>query len=373
MSNNTFTEENTGSATHLKFRHGDLIFMNEIEKTFLSIHHARWVGWHFGIENDAIELSRPIGEHKEDFLIPIDYVKKFTTLVVGDKWATDTQSGVIDESDVDLFNGQNRNESLCITSFADRPNTGKQPVGGDVVVDVYYKSKWHTGSACFYVWSFDDNAADITKWKPNHSALLKQYQAEQALKEVVVHNKQEVTGDTSHLSIDLETEKPEITPTDALKKLIYACDGLSQEYREENYGGAKNWMRHVDSAYRDYEDVEGEQVTSNEPETPVFTQEMKDAGELPPVGSECLIMFSSSNYRGVITYVGDGVGCYYSKDNDREYTFALNSVKFKAIRTDKEKLRDAIEFATGLRPRDGLNEVVGNLLSSDKFTITLND
>ena len=40
--------------------------------------------------------------------------------------------------------------------------------------------------------------------------------------------------------------------------------------------------------------------------------------------------------------------------------------------TDEEKLRDAVAFTTGIRPRDGLDEVVDNLLYSDKFTISLN-
>ena len=76
----------------------------------------------------------------------------------------------------------------------------------------------------------------------------------------------------------------------------------------------------------------------------LFTQEMSDNGELPSVGMECLIMYTSSNYKGTITYMGDGVGVYRSKDNNKEYTFALVSVKFRALdtRTDKEKAIDDI-------------------------------
>ena len=75
---------------------------------------------------------------------------------------------------------------------------------------------------------------------------------------------------------------------------------------------------------------------------PVFTQEMSDNGELPSVGMECLIMFPSSNYKGTITYMGKGVGVYHSKDNDKEYTFAFNTVTFEPLdtRTDKEKAID---------------------------------
>jgi hypothetical protein len=65
---------------------------------------------------------------------------------------------------------------------------------------------------------------------------------------------------------------------------------------------------------------------------PVFTQEMADNGVLPSVGMECLILYSSSNYKGTITYIGKGVGVYHSKDNDKEYTFPLDSVSFKALK-----------------------------------------
>lgn len=108
---------------------------------------------------------------------------------------------------------------------------------------------------------------------------------------------------------------------------------------------------------------------------PVYTQEMHDNGELPPVGSECLIMYSSSNYKGTITYMGDGVGCYHSKDNNKEYTFSFNAVKFKPLdtRTDQDKLRDAISsiVAPLILDDDLSRNVAVNLMA--KFTITLNE
>ena len=78
--------------------------------------------------------------------------------------------------------------------------------------------------------------------------------------------------------------------------------------------------------------------------TNIYTKEMCDTGELPSVGMECMIWFSSSSYKGTITYMGNGVGCYRSKDNDKEYSFSIVSVKFKAIdtRTDEEKVIDDI-------------------------------
>ena len=87
---------------------------------------------------------------------------------------------------------------------------------------------------------------------------------------------------------------------------------------------------------------EVDKLTPRPKPQPIFTKAMQEAGELPSVGMECLIMYSSSNYKGTITYMGDGVGVYRSKDNNKEYTFALVSVKFRSLdtRTDKEKAFD---------------------------------
>ena len=57
---------------------------------------------------------------------------------------------------------------------------------------------------------------------------------------------------------------------------------------------------------------------------------MATHGIKPLVGMKCLILFSSSNYSGAITYMGDGVGCF-KELNGKEYTFALNGVTFKPL------------------------------------------
>ena len=38
-----------------------------------------------------------------------------------------------------------------------------------------------------------------------------------------------------------------------LKKLLFCCDGLSVEYAQSNYGAANEWVRHIDSAYQNYQ------------------------------------------------------------------------------------------------------------------------
>jgi hypothetical protein len=39
-----------------------------------------------------------------------------------------------------------------------------------------------------------------------------------------------------------------------LINLLNCCDGLSTEYAQSNYGGANEWVRHIDAAYTKYVD-----------------------------------------------------------------------------------------------------------------------
>ncbi len=40
----------------------------------------------------------------------------------------------------------------------------------------------------------------------------------------------------------------------ALKDLLYMIDGMCECYRNENYGEAKEWTRHVNDAYTNYQE-----------------------------------------------------------------------------------------------------------------------
>jgi hypothetical protein len=116
-------------------------------------------------------------------LIPISYVKKITPLIVGDEYYDSTLDRVrkvdgwfLTEPDID----DNR---FFVVSFADRPNTGKQPVGDDVVVDVSWPNNGSEGAE-YHDWSLGNKANVEETWKPNHASMLKQWQAEQEFKEV---------------------------------------------------------------------------------------------------------------------------------------------------------------------------------------------
>ena len=40
----------------------------------------------------------------------------------------------------------------------------------------------------------------------------------------------------------------------ALKDLLYVVDGMCECYQKENYGEAKEWVRHVNHAYTNYQE-----------------------------------------------------------------------------------------------------------------------
>ena len=53
----------------------------------------------------------------------------------------------------------------------------------------------------------------------------------------------------------VELEKPHDEIDLLLKELLYCCDGLYCDYAQENYGDAKNWLRHINAAYGKYRDT----------------------------------------------------------------------------------------------------------------------
>jgi len=40
----------------------------------------------------------------------------------------------------------------------------------------------------------------------------------------------------------------------AIKDLLYVVDGMCECYRNENFGEAKEWVRHVNDAYTNYQE-----------------------------------------------------------------------------------------------------------------------
>ena len=248
-----------------------------------------------------------------DKMIPLDFSQNITPAAIGDiLWNEANQVKIsVNNGNINRINGRDDNSHLFVVSFADRPNTGKQPVGDDVAVNAYLKGQWLTyDKSCNFDWAIKDG---IEKWKPNHSAMLKQYQAEQGLQKLD-------EGDVI---------------------MVNSRDELADA------------------------------VIAKAEDKPVYTQAMSDKNELPPIGSKCMADIEGEWFESeVYSHYKDVVHVYLITDNTFGFCRDLSDLKPIDNRTDEEKLSDAVyDAANGLTVDDSLIE---SLLSSDKFTITLN-
>lgn len=151
--------------------------------------------------------------------LPIDYVKNITPVVAGDTFYNNFLRFdlVMDQQQADAFNSEVDDfDTYSIVSFASRPNTGKQPVGDDVVVDVYIDGEWHTDIPRRCAWELK---YDIEKWRINHAALLAKFK-EQGAKTVKQSDFQEQETETA----------------DFLRKIT-----LPNETRSEFYRMKRGW------------------------------------------------------------------------------------------------------------------------------------
>jgi hypothetical protein len=57
----------------------------------------------------------------------------------------------------------------------------------------------------------------------------------------------------------------------------------------------------------------------------------------PPVGAECIVNYHDDPRKGVITYIGAGVGCFKQEECKTEFTFSLSSVWFTKIESPAQK------------------------------------
>lgn len=312
---NNFTYDNTKRATHVAMClagfPGHQFYSNIATSSFeLASKHTSFL-WEVIYDSpsyELIELSRPHSETREywttndvtqyaqgdnmstDKLIPISYVKKFTPLIVGDV-LYNSEAGLeytINGNDGQLenCNDDNRfNDRMLIVSFADRPNTGKQPVGDDVMIDADFDYLCENIPASSVSWEDSGGTVGVGEtWKPNHAAMLKQYQAERAKGEM-----------------------------------------------SEFYG-----MLGVDGA------ASYKSTCEPQPETPTFTQAMDDAGESPPVGSE-FEEAATDNTMVARASFGDYVWATIKNSGFKPKTLSIAEIK--PIQTAEDKAVDAMCYA----------------------------
>ena len=223
-------------------------------------------------------------------MIPISYVKSITPLVMGDVVMTKGGAIVTINSGGEDWNETDKADDLWwLKSFADRPNTGKQPVGDDLFVDVVtgVNNPRPADASDFQYWWTDGT---IKTWKPNHAAMLADYKKTQEPKEQrcgdehpirPIHDpdsymhREEQIGSYVPTKISLFT--PEAAAKETLKNLDYT------------YNGGQLWKPPIGK------------IPSFIADKPVFTQAMKDAGELPPIG--CEVEYNTASRGDVIGVV----------------------------------------------------------------------
>lgn len=105
---------------------------------------------------------------------------------------------------------------------------------------------------------------------------------------------------------------------------------------EQDDGDITRWRPHIDKRESPY-DVGAH---CSDASKPVYTQAMADSGELPPVGSECLLHLAFVTYRAEVTYIGSGVGCFKRLPDGKEFSFSVCDTSFKPIQTEREKAID---------------------------------
>ena len=343
-------------------------------------------------------------------MIPISYVKSITPLIAGDeicffmqeRWQSEfvvsKLKGTIYPDELHsrccIFNDEDLIKyKVCAISFADRPNTGTQPVGDDVVVDVVYDGGTkHTVKAKDPGWLTEEteNTAATTSWKPNHAAMLADYKKTQEPKEQscgkdvmpkhfsfaqtaidtlegmgYMHNGGQLWKPPIGKTPNFIDDKHEMNAATAL----YAFAGWLTSMKEPIIFSEKHWATpaaDMVASFINLNELKGEvnfdqvktpsdsvipRITVEDDRScdaatddkPVFTQAMADAGELPPIG--CVVeMFDSPSS----SYVECEIICHHKKALfidvvgwDSAFSVSDDSL-FRPIdtRSDKQKAAD---------------------------------
>lgn len=308
-----------------------------------------------------------------DKIIPIGFSRNITPFVVGDELFVTGLEEIPHSFTLDslvqahAFNNSRHNDKhYFVISFTDRPNTGKQPVGDDVVVDAVNENGHEIGR--INDWSLGLlSGRSVKSWKPNHAAMLKQWQAEQAKdgKTMGDFERQE-----RYYVIKL-TDAEAALPDDEHRKLTHIMNTVSN-HRESVVGKEPLVCAVIESDWPEYEKVWEmiEKRMSIVPDgKPVFTQAMADAGVLLDVG---VVFTTETGGEYTAELINDRCVCFTDEDG---FLVAITLGAVKPIQTDEDKTREVVcgeIIDAGLANCTGVNDVIDLMFNSDKFTITLN-
>ncbi len=311
-----------------------------------------------------------------DKLVPLDFSRKITPFVLDDKlFNTRTGNPFIIDCPLQLaaFNTfDNTDEGVYfVVSYADRPNTGKQPVDDDVTLDVYYKGKWHARRAGHCAWGIDGDSSDISKWKPNHYAALNRYQASIADKEDERMNNIARNGnDGDHYDVN-----PELSAIEALERFGYKyVDGVWSQQEVKPDDDAKAYNEAAGNSAQTtleglgYEWLGGEQWKPPIGKVPSFISDDPSLAAYmnPHVKDSSIERLGVFLRKNELVVEGEGVIDCVIRELAEKHDID--------IRTNEEKLRDAMVDVIG-RP-DSLDSLgfleddLNKLIASPLITIT---
>ncbi len=234
--------------------------------------------------------------------IPVSWIKKKGIVLSGRDLCCDN-SGFLSSWDHIKYN----HNSWCVTAFADRKNTGKQPV--DDWVPVCWDAGFFRGTSLANIrldWSL------LKSWKPNIEALYKIYLAEQHGENEYIFSKTELTDAIEDIKASEEfdwSKAPEWATMYGEMKgrsivKCYANDGFFTPYSDpwntfekHEFGVDGNWNK--------------EDFTCLQKRSPIYTKEMHDTGELPPVGWVGEVCTDLSSMISTLRHwkVGDHIKC----------------------------------------------------------------
>lgn len=135
-----------------------------------------------------------------DKMIPIDFSRNITPFVPGDALTSNAANGydfTVTSDRVDFFNSKDSDDQgYFVISFADRPNTGKQPVADWVPVDYVIEGRRKVDNCLASDVEWEDyykesamapdlSHRDISKYRPNFDALHDIYTKEIAMQKTL--------------------------------------------------------------------------------------------------------------------------------------------------------------------------------------------
>ncbi len=301
-------------------------------------------------------------------LVPIDFSRKITPFIAGDfifNSRARHQFNLSDTLQISKFNSgefenpENLGDVFYVISYADRSNTGKQPVSDDVVVDRVLestddddanvktckaKSEWCTD------WELKHEEANIKTWKPNHAAMLKQHQESLLAEEAERMNNVARNGNCGehyneveqahHVALQMNELGDRPKPLD----IVINPDVKSFDEISDSIEAAIERRKPTD-----YKPWDG--------------KESLDIGMAYTNGGGIDCMFIGI-HAGIIIGRPIDMTCH-----NRLYLSTSDKTCCKPIKSDEDKLRDALSVIANLPKKT--SEVVDALLSSDKFEIKL--